>query len=152
MTDISASGVSILVASTVLFPAGFVVTQFADDADPFDIPEIEIATEAMNVNGEIVTWTTPKPINIMMNIIPGSDDDRNLALLFAANRAGYGKSIIPETVTITASYPDGEVLALTDGRMKSGKPGKSIASSGRMKSNPYGFVFQNITRTFGVGA
>ena len=59
MQDISASGISLLVRGSVTFPNGFTVTQFADDADPFDLPALEIAATAMNLNGELVTCRPP---------------------------------------------------------------------------------------------
>ena len=93
MQDISASGISLLVKGSVTFPNGFTVTQFADDADPFDLPALEIAATAMNLNGELVTWSAPQPINPSLNVIPGSEDDNNLSALFEANRAAQGRTI-----------------------------------------------------------
>ena len=143
--DISATGISVLVRASATFPDGFSVTQFADDADPFDLPSLEIAATAMNVNGELVSWSTPQPILPTMNVIPGGEDDNNLAVLFEANRAAQGKIMARDIITIVATYPDGSVVTLSGGKMTAGFPGKSVASAGRLKSKAYTFAFQNIS-------
>lgn len=147
MQDISATGISLLIKADKTFPNGFTVTQFADDADPFDLPSLEIAATAMNVNGELVTWSSPQPINPTLNVIPGSEDDNNLATLFEANRAAAGKTVVRDIITIVATYPDGSTVTLSNGKMTSGFPGKSIASAGRMKSKAYSFMFQDLALT-----
>ena len=43
--DITAFGLKVRVIASNSFPAGFTVTQFADDGDPFDIPSIKMAHE-----------------------------------------------------------------------------------------------------------
>lgn len=148
-TDVSATGISLLVRASKTFPQGFTVTQFADDADPFDLPSLEIAATAMNLNGELVTWSSPQPIVPTLNVIPGSEDDNNLAILFEANRAASGKVVARDLITIVANYPDGSTVTLSNGKMTSGFPGKSIASAGRMKSKAYAFAFQDISVTTG---
>lgn len=147
--DISATGISVLVKASKTFPAGFTVSQFADDADPFDLPALEIAATAMNVNGTLVTWSSPQPILPTLNVIPGSDDDNNLAILFEANRAAGGKTVARDLITMVAVYPDGSTVTLSNGKMTSGFPGKSVASAGRMKSKAYVFAFQDIAVTTG---
>lgn len=148
-TDISGTGLSILVRASNTFPAGFTVTQFADDADPFDLPALEIASTAMSVNGELVTWSSPQPIIPTLNVIPGSEDDNNLSILFEANRAAGGKTVARDIITMVAVYPDGSTVTVSGGKMTSGFPGKSIASAGRMKSKAYTFAFQDIAVTLG---
>lgn len=145
--DISATGISVLVRASNTFPNGFTVTQFADDADPFDLPALEIAATAMNVNGELVTWSSPQPILPTLNVIPGGEDDNNLSILFEANRASGGKTVARDLITMVATYPDGSTVTLSNGKMTSGFPGKSIASAGRMKSKAYVFAFQDISVT-----
>lgn len=147
MQDISATGIALLIKASRTFPQGFVVTQFADDADPFDMPALTVAATAMNVNGELVTWSSPQPILPSINVIPGSEDDNNLAILFEANRAAAGRVTARDIITMVAAYPDGSTVTLSNGKMLSGFPGKSIASAGRMKSKAYSFAFQDISIT-----
>lgn len=145
--DISATGLSMRCIASNTMPSGFTVTAFADDADPFDLPAMDIASAAMNVNGDLVTWSAPTPILITINVIAGSEDDNNLGVVFEANRAGKNKQAARDIITLVGVYPDGTSISLSDGKMTNGVPGKSPASGGRIKSKAYTFAFQNLSRT-----
>lgn len=149
-TSIAGFGAQVQVKASNTFPSGFVVSQFADDADPFDIPSIQIADKAMGLNGDLVTWSKANPITITINVIPGSEDDKNLSILLEANRVGKGKAGANDEVTIVAVYPNEGTLTLTGGVITDGAPGNSIASAGRFKSKAYAFAFENKTDTRGV--
>jgi len=62
MQDISAIGFTLVLRASETFPSGFTITEVADDADPFDIPAVEIASTAMNVNGDLIAWSAPAPM------------------------------------------------------------------------------------------
>lgn len=147
MYDTSAIGVALRCVASESFPAGFTITEFADDVDPFDIPAIDIATPAMNVNGDLVVFSAPTPITITISVIPGSDADNNLAVIFEANRAAKNKRHARDEITLVGTYPDGSSLKLSEGKMTNGMPGNSPASAGRIKSKTYTFAFQNLSRT-----
>lgn len=149
-TDISGFGAEVQVKASETFPSGFGVTQFADDADPFDIPSLQIADKAMGLNGDLITWSKANPILITLNVVPGSEDDSNLAILLEANRVGKGKTSARDTITIVAAYPNGGTLTLSEGKITDGMPGNSIASAGRLKSKAYQFAFENKTDTRGA--
>lgn len=144
--DVSGFGLRIRITASRTFPAGFTVTQFADDADPFDLPSIQIADKAMGLNGDLVTWSKANPILPTLNVIPGSEDDRNLAVLLEANRVGRGKSGARDVVTMTGTYPDGRSITLSQGVITDGMPGNSVASAGRLKSKSYAFAFESMSR------
>lgn len=143
--DVSGFGLQIRLIASVTFPAGVTLTQFADDADPLDIPSMQIADKAMGLNGDLVTWNVAKPINISVHLIPNSDDDINMQILFEANRVGQGKNNARDSITFTAIYPDGATVILTNGRLTDGMPGTSAANSGKLKSKAYMFSFENKT-------
>ncbi|MCO8160978.1 hypothetical protein NRB16_24465 [Pseudomonas sp. LJDD11] len=147
MYDISATGLSLTIIAHKTFPNGFPVTEFADDADPFDLPTVVAATAAMNVNGDLVVFSSPQPILPTLNVIPGSEADNNLQILFEANRAAKGKKVAGDVVKIVASYPDGSTLTVSNGKILSGNPGNSVASAGRKKSKAYAFAFQDLSST-----
>lgn len=147
MQDISAIGVSVRVLASFTFPSGFLVTEFASDADPFDLPSIDIATAEMNVNGELVVFSAPTPITLTLNVIPDSDADKNLAVIFEANRAAKNKRSVRDVITIIGVYPNGSTISLALGKMTAGMPANSPASAGRMKSKAYTFVFEQLART-----
>jgi hypothetical protein len=147
MQNVSGFGSRIVLRASVTFPAGIIITQFADDADPFDIPEVQIADTAMGLNGDLVVWTSPNPIVSTLNVIPGTDDDRNLAALYEANRPSSGKRPAQDVISMTQVYPDGRSVTLARGVITNGRPGQSTASSGRLKSKPYAFTFEGISNT-----
>jgi len=143
MEDVSGTGVEITIISVPTFPAGIKVSAFADDADPLDSPELQIAEWGMGVNGDLVIWRTPKPIEFTLNVIPNTEEDKNLSILFDSNRVAKNKVSVKDVVTLIAKYPDGTTKMLTNGAIVSGMPLNSIASNGKTKSKPYKFVFEN---------
>lgn len=147
MYDTSAIGTSLRVIGSVSFPSGFTITEFADDTDPFDFPAIDIATPGMNINGDLVVYSAPTPLTVTLNVIPGSDADKNLSVIFEANRAAKNKRHARDIITIVASYPDGSTVTVSEGKMTNGMPASSPASAGRIKSKSFSFAFQNLSRT-----
>lgn len=143
MADISGFGLRIALFASRTYPGGLVLTQFADDADPFDIPSLQIRDKAMGLNGELIVWSKANPIPITLNVIPDSDDDLDLAALFNANRVAKNKISARDVIVISGIYPDGSRVTLSQGYITDGAPGKSIASAGRMKSKAYSFVFED---------
>jgi len=141
--DISGYGLEVNVIGSLTFPVGFTITEFADDADPFDTPEIQLADTAMGLNGDLVSWNTPNPIEVAINVIPGSEDDINLSILAEANRSGKGKRAIVDKITMSRTFPGEAPLILTNGKIVSAIPVTGVASSGRKKSKPYIFRFEN---------
>lgn len=146
MQDVSGFGLRIRLTASVTFPAGITLTQFADDADPFDIPSVQVADKAMGLNGDLITWSKANPITPTINVIPNTDDDRNLAILLEANRVARGKLSARDVITLTGVYPDGRTITLSNGKITDGAPGLSIASSNRMKSKAYAFAFEGLSR------
>lgn len=147
MNDISGFGARVQVVASKTFPSGFNLTQFADDADPFDIPSTQIRDKAMGLNGDLVTWSKASPVGVSLAVVPGSEDDRNLAALYDANRVAKGKASAGDVVTVTVAYPDGRTLTLQRGAMTDGPAGLGIASAGRLKTSTYQFVFEATSRT-----
>jgi len=147
MNVISGFGLKVRVLASQTFPAGFDLTQFADDADPFDLPSVQIRDKAMGVNGDLIVWSKANPLILSISLIPGSDDDRNMSILYDANRVGKGKRGSRDIITLIGIYPDGRVLTAQQGAITDGPPGLSVASAGRFKSNTYQFAFENFART-----
>ena len=147
MQDISVFGIRVQVVASETFPAGISITQFADDADPFDSPSIQIRDKAMGVNGDLISWSKANPLPVTLNVVPNSEDDKNLGVLFEANRVGKGKQGARDVITITAIYPDGRTASFTQGVITDGMPANSATSAGRMKSKAYSFMFQDLALT-----
>lgn len=143
MADISGFGLVINIVASQTFPAGFTVTQFADNADPLDMPSIKIADTAMGLNGDLIRWSRAVPIPMVVSVIPGTPDDINLGILAENNRVGQGKASAQDVITATVIYPDGSAQIVSQGAIVDAMFGKSVASEGRMKSKVYAFQFQN---------
>lgn len=149
MQNVSAFGFVATVKGSTTFPNGFPLTMFADDADPFDVPALQIADKGMGVNGDLVVWSKANPINIGFNLIPGSEDDENMRVLFEANRPGKGKSLAYDEITISVTYPgqNGRNYTLVKGVMTDGSPTNGIQQSQRQKTKTYNFSFENVQST-----
>lgn len=145
--DVSSFGSRIRLIASKTFPAGITLSQFADDADPFDAPVQTITDGAMGPNGDYVTWSTANPILVTFNLIPGSDDDRNMDVVAEANRVGRGKFSALDIITLTVLYPDGSQITYAGGKLLSAIPGRAMATSGRQKAKPYAFGFESKTQS-----
>lgn len=142
-TDISGFGVGVTVVADITFPTGIQITQFSDDADALDFASIKIADVAMGLNGDLLSWSKANPLPLTMNVVPNSQDDRNLGILAENNRVGKGKLSIHDTITLVVIYPDGGTITFIGGKITDAMFGQSISSAGRMKSKPYIFNFEN---------
>lgn len=147
MNDVSATGLALVVQASKTFPTGIFITQFADDADPLDLPAVDIAQTGMDINGNLVSWSTPTPQTVTINVLPGSEEDKNLAILFEANIAKKGRRHAGDIITIVASYGDGSTTIARNGKITNGSRGNSAASAGRLKTKAYTFVFQDFDST-----
>ncbi len=145
MQDISGQGLQANIVASNTFPQGFNVTQFADDTDPLDIASIQLAEEAMGLNGDLVVWSKATPIPVVIGVVPGSDDDVNLSVLAEANRVGKGKISAKDEITMVITYPNGNTVTLSPGIIRDAMRGNSVASAGRNKSKVYTFRFENMT-------
>jgi hypothetical protein len=142
--DIGGFGTVLTIFASTTFPAGLTITEFADDADPVDSPSIQIRDKAMGLNGRLITWGKAVPIGLTINIIPNSEDDINLNLLFDSNRVGRGKRPVDDTIDATLIYPDGTAKNFQSGSPTDYMPTNAIASSARFKSKPYVFAFESM--------
>lgn len=143
MQDISGIGLKVNILATQTFPQGFEVTEFADDADPLSFPETQIADYGMGVNGDLVVWSRPVPLEVTLNVIPNTEADKNLTILLDMNRVAKGKVFVQDIVKLVATYPDGSQKILTNGKIVAGQVSNSVQSAGRLQTRSYRFVFEN---------
>ena len=142
MQNISGFGLIVNVRASRTFPLGIPLTQFADDADPLDIPGLQIADSAMGLNGDLIGWSKANPIKVTLNILPNTTDDIEMSILFEANRVGRGKIGARDIITMTLLYPSGNFVTLTPGMITDGSPSSAVASAGRLKTKSYSFTFE----------
>ncbi len=144
MQDVSATGIRATVQASITFPAGFSVTAFADDADPIASSDLQIVEHGMSVNGDLVTWSSPKAIPMTLNVIANTEEDKNLDILYNANRVAKNKISVRDVITIVLTYPDGTSKTATMGKITTAKPIRDVASNGKIKSRAYGFIFEQL--------
>jgi hypothetical protein len=144
MFNISGFGLTISLIASNTFPVGVILTNFPDDTDAVDFPTIEIADGEVGVNGDLVVWSKGAKIPCTISAIPDSPTDIQLALLLAANRIGRGKISARDTFQMALVQGNDNLFTLTGGIIVSGMPSNSVANSGRMKSKPYNFIFENV--------
>lgn len=143
--DVSAFGTNVYLVASNTFPTGIKIGQWSDDADPIDSPNVQIGDAAVGVNGDLIVWSKGVPLPLTINCVPGSDDDRNLQILWEANRVGQGKSSARDIITATIIYANGNQVTLDTGKIVSGPAAGSVAGAGRLKTKQYEFKFQNRT-------
>lgn len=143
MNNVSGFSVVVNLTASNTFPTGITITQIADDVDPLDFSSVRVADTSMGVNGDLLAWSRAVPLPMVLNVVPGSDDDLNLQILADANRVGQGKSSANDIINATVIYPDGSVIQLTGGKMTDAQFGKGISSAGRLKTKMYGFSFES---------
>ncbi|EMH0132588.1 TPA: hypothetical protein ACKRXS_001585 [Proteus mirabilis] len=146
MNDISATGLSLIIQASKTFPAGIPITIFSDEGDPLDLPTVNITQTAVDINGNLVSWSSPTPQTVTINVLAGSEEDENLAILFDANTARRGRRPASDVITLVASYGDGSITTARNGRITDGCRGNSVAGAGRLKSKQYTFIFQDFDR------
>lgn len=145
MTDISGYGLRVNIKASTTFPSGIEITQFADDADPLDNPATDVATATMGLNGDLVTASAAAPLIATLNVIPTSENDRDLAVLAQANVVGKGRTPAKDKITMTITYPGGRTATLTNGAMTNAILLPGVASAGRLKTRSYTFAFETMT-------
>lgn len=146
--NISIFGLSIAIQASNTFPQGFVVTEFADDADPLESPDMAIADKGMGINGDLMVWQKPAVIEVTIAVIPNSQADKNLSILAEANRMSKTKGRVPlDKVTMTAIYQDGRTITLSQGMILSAMFVNGGQSSGRLTTRKYHFCFEDRVET-----
>jgi len=147
MIDLSHFGAIATITASNTLPVPAPITHFADDADGMDLPEMTIADMVMGTNGDAVTWTIAAPIEITVNLIPNTLSHLTMNIIFEANRAEKGKLPARDELTLVRIAPDGSTLTLTGGKLISGTPATSMASSGRLKTSAYKLRFAKMLYT-----
>ena len=145
INDISVFGTEVTIVAVPTYPVGITLTQFADDVAPITLEDMQISDDAMGANGDMISWKQPLPIRPTLGMIPGSDDDKKLRVLFDLNRVEKGKVVQNDVITMTIRYSNGTSKTLSGGQCRQYKPGYGQGTSGRMESSQYTFSFAKIS-------
>lgn len=141
--DISAMGIKATLIAVPSYPNGITITHFADDGDSLGISDMTIMQSGMGVNGDMVVWRTAQPIPLAVNVIPNTDECKDLENLFKLNMTQKNKVSSKDVITMMIEHPDGHIDVLTHGYIVSGKPAQDYSANGRAKSRTFSFVFEN---------
>lgn len=136
------SVVSIIASNS--YPTGFPVTTYSNDRDAFNFSDLVVGDFAMGLNGDGISWSKANPIKIELNVVAGSLDDQNLAVLLTNNTPGKSKSNQQDIITLTVVYPDNTSSTASNGVILHGTPGKSFTNDGKLATRTYGFAFESI--------
>lgn len=147
MADVSAIGSSLTLKASETFPAGFALSAFASDADPFSFADRAIAEMELDINGNSVTRALLTPIELTINVTPNTEEANNMAVLFEANAAARGKVVNRDVITLTQVMPNGATATLSDGIITSGPGGFGTSADGRIKSQAYILKFASVSST-----
>lgn len=139
--NISASGLIVNIFASNTIPIPQELSDWADDADPFDMEALTVGEDAINLNGDYILWNNPTVMRPVFNVIPGSPTDILLSTLLHSNRVGPGKASAQDVIILDVIYPGLTKFTLNDGAIISGSPGIGAASAGRQKSRSYTFGF-----------
>ena len=145
MRNISTFGAHIRLIASNTHPFGMNIDNFADDIEPISIAPMNVKEAQMDLNGNPVSWAVANLINVSISVIPGSNDDVRLGILFNANRASGFRAPKRDDISIIITYPDHSTTILSKGKITSGSPSTGAMSGGRMTSKTYGFAFADMT-------
>lgn len=140
--DVASSGSSITILAIPTFPQGFEINSFPGDADPVDFENRQIAEVEAGANGDIITWSTPRPIMATVNVVPGSEADENLKILLDVNTVGKNKAAAKDNITMIVTKPDGQKTVFVNGTILSGSPSEGFTAASRFKTKQYQFAFE----------
>lgn len=144
MQDTSSIGIAVTLKASITFPAGISFTAFPEDGDVGVTGNNEIAGNASGVNGDLITWKTVNGIETNVPIIPNTEEEALLDLLFNANRGSKNRFPVKDIINMVVVNPvTGVTKTYTNGVIKNGAVGYQYGGDGRIKTKTYGFVFED---------
>lgn len=144
MQDVSSIGITVRLTASVTFPLGISFRAFPDDGDIGPSGDNEIAGNASGVNGDLIVWKTVNGIEFNLPIIPNTEEESLLDILYNANRGAKNRFPKKDVIQITTINPvTGVIKTYKNGVIKTGTVGYTYGGDGRIKTKNYGFVFED---------
>lgn len=142
MFNVSTSGASVVIKSTVSIPTAYPITHFADDQGPFEVDPKEITGYGMGLNNDLVVYAKPNVVLFRLSVIANSPDDLVLRVAHKTNQAGspshfadvFDATVVIPNIAVPQRYINGKIV--------SGPPGDSSSADGKNQSHQYMFVFE----------
>lgn len=157
--DISAVGAKVIITGN---GTNITIDEFSDEGTPFEAPDIDVSTNAKNLNGTMISSRTPSVYPFSITVIPGSAADIKLQHLLMTNAIMPGNNApstanwfqvtiqMPQTVqqgsggASVGSY--NKTVTYTMCRIKSGPTGPSTSADGRMSARTYTFEAEGFSK------
>lgn len=133
------------------------ITRFSDDADPWQVEELECTGYGVTINGELLVWAKPCAYVVTVNVLSGTSEAQKLAALCKKSRVapttgGAGSfsaaaaKVNSLTICLNASeLGKGKTYTFTNGRLLKGSTAPGANSDGRTTSIAYTFVFEDFS-------
>lgn len=131
------------------------INEFSSNEDPIQVSDLEVAAGEMNINGEIVTWAKPNPVQVSFSLIPFSASQIKLDTFLAAMHIGGANYKAPKakidamTISVPAEGGEGNKgleWTFKNGRLLSGPPAVGSSTEGRGNSCTYVFIFESVNK------
>lgn len=147
----SAELLDVSFAGSTITVAGRTISQFMDDANPVEFPDMEVTNIGMNFNGKMIRNAKAAACMMSLTVIPSSPDDVFLHGLLMKYHVQDGKNNAAQWETsLTASISVGgnrakKTWSFSGGTFVSGPGGPSASGDGKMQGRTYTFAFAKIT-------
>lgn len=116
------------------------ITEFADDNNPFEVEDLEVSGQGVNLQGTMVYWAKGALSKIKISVIPHSDSDEYLRTLLLRTKPTQNSTGIYDFQMTLMSGAGGKKRVFTGCVIMAGPPADGIASEGRLNSHTYTFV------------
>lgn len=164
MIDISAVGSKIYIKMAT-GDRSLEITEFSDEGTPFECPDVDVSTNAKNLNGQMISSRTPSTYSISVTVIPNSYADAWLTKRMSEAALQPGnvvpiEDLIVDTIQLTipningsaeinssaqGNNVKGRTFTWANGRMKSGPTGPSTSAEGRLAARTFVFEMEKFT-------
>ncbi len=134
------------------------ITRFSDDADPWQVEELECTGYGVTINGELLVWAKPCAYVVTVNVLSGTSEAKKLSELCKKSRvaptqgqAGTFSAAAARVKNLTICLMASELAAkgvnytFTNGRLLKGSTAPGANSDGRTTSIAYTFVFEDFS-------
>lgn len=135
-------------AGSIITVAGIKISNFMDDANPVEFPDVEVSGYGINCNGVMIRWAKPNAVIMSVTVIPGSMEDAKLYRLWNQYRVQDGNYNAQWGSSLDASISIGNTqmagkrsYSFSGGTMISGPGGPTASSEGKMSGRTYTFAF-----------
>lgn len=133
------------------------ITRFSDDADPWQVEELECTGYGVTINGELLVWAKPCAYVVTINVLSGTTEAQKLGALCKKSRvaptnggAGSFNASAAKVKNLTICLNSSELgkgknYTFTNGRLLKGSTAPGANSDGRTTSIAYTFVFEDFS-------